>query len=103
MKNAVLAVALMGLFVFGYFLMGKLDKFLEENRRATKTQKQTEETEVENQSASCVMLTGELSDEEITDELRRFRKKHENARIMIYDEEDTSPIFTEEPSSDKKQ
>lgn len=102
MKNAVLVVALAGLFTFGYFLMGKLDRFLEENRRATKTEKNIDEIENVNEAASCVMLTGDLTDEEIADELRRFRKKHENARIMIYDDEDGSPLSSDEISSDKK-
>lgn len=103
MKNAVIVIALVALFAFGYFLMGKLDNFLEENRRATKTERYIEENESENQSASCVMLTGELTDEEIANELRRFRKKHENARIVIYEEDEDSLLSFDDSASDKKQ
>ena len=33
-RDIVLALAVLGVFVFGYFLMARLDKFLDENRKA---------------------------------------------------------------------
>ena len=90
-RDIVLALAVLGVFVFGYFLMARLDKFLDENRKAI-------EKENEKKEPSCVMLTEELTDEEITEEIRRFRSKHEGTRIMIYDSND---IKIEEPLTDE--
>lgn len=90
-RDIVLALAVLGVFVFGYFLMARLDKFLDENRKAI-------EKENEKKEPSCVMLTEELTDEEITEEIHRFRSKHEGTRIMIYDSND---IKIEEPLTDE--
>ncbi len=82
MRNILLIVFVLGVFVFGYFLMARLDKFLDENRKAI-------EKENEKREPSCVMLTEDMSDEEIVEEIKRFRKKHEGARIVLYDSTDT--------------
>ena len=37
---------------------------------------------------SRIMLTNDLSDEEIMDEIRRFRVKHENVKILVCDDID---------------
>ena len=81
LRDIVLIIAVLGVFVFGYFLMARLDKFLGENRKAI-------EKESEKKDPSCVMLTEELTDEEITEEIRRFKSKHEGTRIMLYDSND---------------
>lgn len=81
MKEAILIIVILGVFVCGFFLMKKLDKFLEENRKSI--QKESEKRE-----PSCVMLTEELSDEEVVEEVLRYRSKHEGARIMLYDSAD---------------
>ncbi len=91
LKDIVLIIAVLGVFVFGYFLMARLDKLLDENRKAI-------EKENEKKEPSCVMLTEELTDEEITEEIRRFRSKHEGTRIMLYDSND---IEMEESLSDE--
>mgnify|MGYP003312426438 CR=1 FL=1 len=62
-RDIVLALAVLGVFVFGYFLMARLDKFLDENRKAI-------EKENEKKEPSCVMLTEELTDEEIVKLMR---------------------------------
>ena len=81
-RDILLILCVLGVFVFGYFLMARLDKFLEENRK-------TIENENENREPSCVMLTEEMSDEEIATEVKRFRDKHASARLVIYDSADT--------------
>ena len=68
--------------MFGYLLMARLDKFLDENRKAI-------EKENEKREPSCVMLTEEMSDEEVAAEVKRFRDKHASARIVLYDSTDT--------------
>ena len=81
-RDIALGISVLGVFVFGYFLMARLDKFLDENRK-------TIENENENREPSCVMLTEEMSDEEIATEVKRFRDKHASARIVLYDSTDT--------------
>ena len=80
--SIILILAMSGVFTFGFYLMGKLDKFLDENRKAI-------EKENESREPSCVMLTEEMSDEEIATEVKRFRDKHASARIVLYDSADT--------------
>ena len=81
-RDILLILCVLGVFVFGYFLMARLDKFLDENRKAI-------EKENEKRKPSCVMLTEEMSDEEIATEVKRFRDKHIGARIVLYDSTDT--------------
>ena len=81
-RDILLILCVPGVFVFGYFLMARLDKFLDENRKAI-------EKENEKREPSCVMLTEEMSDEEIATEVKRFRDKHVGARIVLYDSLDT--------------
>ena len=81
-RDILLILCVPGVFVFGYFLMARLDKFLDENRKAI-------EKEHEKREPSCVMLTEEMSDEEIATEVKRFRDKHTSARIVLYDSTDT--------------
>ena len=81
-RDILLIRCVLGVFVFGYFLMARLDKFLDENRQAI-------EKENEKREPSCIMLTEQMSDEEIATEVKRFRDKHIGARIVLYDSLDT--------------
>ncbi len=94
MRDILLILTVLSVFVFGYFVMARLDKFLNENRKAI-------EKETEKKEPSCVMLTEELSEEEIAEEVRRFRKKHENTRIVLYDS--THTAFAEKVEHPTKQ
>ena len=76
--SIILILAMSGVFVFGFYLMTKLDKFLDENRKAI-------EKESESCEPSCVMLTDSLTDEEVMEEIRRFRSGHEDAHVLLYD------------------
>lgn len=78
--SIILILAMSG--VFGFHLMTKLDKFLDENRKAI-------EKENESREPSCVMLTNSLTDEEILEEIRRFRKRHEDINVLLYDSSHT--------------
>lgn len=82
MKDILLIIAVLGVFVYGYFLMGRLDKFLDDNRKAIAK-------ESEKREPSCIMLTESISDDEIIEEVKRFRSKHKGTKIMLYDSEDT--------------
>lgn len=85
MEDILLILVVIAAVVFGYFIICRLDSFLENNSQQIKKKIRSEDLE-ENESAACVMLTDELSDEEIAGELRRFRKSHNNTRILIYEE-----------------
>ena len=61
--------------------MRKLDRFLSENRKSI--EEKSGKTE-----PSRIMLTNDLSDEEILNEIRQFCVKHKNARIVIFDDMD---------------
>lgn len=87
MTDVILLIAVTGTFIFGYFLMCRIDKFIGKSKKA----KEEEDFAKENDSASCVMLTGDLADEEITREVKQFIKDHENTRIMLFEaDSDTS-------------
>lgn len=77
-RDIVLAAAVLGMFLSGFYLMAKLDKFLDENRRAM-------DEDSENCVPTCVMLDGSLTDEEIIEEIQRFGSSHEEARVLLLD------------------
>lgn len=81
MREVLLVLAVLLLFGYVYILMGKLDRFLSENRRSI--EEKSGKTE-----PSRIMLTNDLSDEEILNEIRQFCVKHKNARIVIFDDMD---------------
>ena len=78
MAELLLIVSLLAVFVFGFFLMGRLDRFLEENRKA-----------LLKENASCepseILLPQGLSDSEILSEIHRFRETHGTVDIIISD------------------
>lgn len=81
MREVLLAIVLIILGVYGYFLMKKLDCFLIDNHK-------TIQTENEKIEPSHIMLTNNLSDEEIMVEISLFRAKHEKMKILICDDVD---------------
>ena len=78
MEDVVLIVGTSLIFLFGWFLMKRLDQFLVEN------QKRIEE-ETEQQPEPCVWLNGDISPDELDEALSRFRSSHTNVKITIYD------------------
>lgn len=77
MKEAVLIIILIALFVSGYFLMKKIDIIMDENLK--NIEKEAEKTE-----PSYIVLTKELSDEELASEIKQIRNKHGKSDIIIY-------------------
>lgn len=78
MEDLVLIVGPSLIFLFGWFLMKRLDYFLDEN------QKRIEE-DTEQQPEPCVWLNGDISPDELDEALSRFRSSHTNVKIAIYD------------------
>ena len=79
MGELLLLVAIVGIAILGYLIMGRLDDFFIQNYQSI-------EQENEVQEPSHIMLTDELSEEEILEEIRRFKQKHKTTRIYIRDE-----------------
>ena len=78
MAELLLIVSLLGVFAFGFFLMGRLDRFLDENRRALLKENESREP-------SEILLPQGLSDSEILSEIHRFREKHGTVDIILSD------------------
>jgi len=74
----LLIVSLLGVFAFGFFLMGRLDRFLDENRKALLKENETREP-------SEILLPQGLSDSEILSEIHRFRETHGTVDIILSD------------------
>ena len=80
-RDIILVVAVLGVMVFGFFVMKRLDKFLDENR------KRIEQAE-DKKEPSCVMLTTDMTDEELIKNIRTYEKKRGDAYITLYQDED---------------
>ena len=70
MENIIVVLVITAVFVFGYYVMRAVDRFLLENeRRMTKEM--------------VVRLSGNMSLEEIDKEIDKFRKDHINFEIIL--------------------
>ena len=78
MAELLLIVSLLAVFVFGFYLMSRLDRFLEENRKALLKENESREP-------SEILLPQGLSESEILCEIRRFRETHRNVDIILSD------------------
>ena len=80
-RDIILVVAVLGVMVFGFFVMKRLDKFLDENR------KRIEQEEMEKEPR-CIMLTTDMTDEELIKNIRTYEKQRGDAYITLYQDED---------------
>ncbi len=80
-RDILLVVSVFGVMVFGFFIMKRLDKFLDENRKRI-------EQEEKKKEPSCVMLTTDMTDKELLEHIRTYEKKHGDANITLYQDED---------------
>ena len=80
-RDIILVVAVLVVMVFGFFVMKRLDKFLDENRKRI-------EQEEKEKEPSCVMLTTDMTDEELIKNIRTYEKKRGDAYITLYQDED---------------
>lgn len=83
MEDVVLIAGTALMFLFGWFLMKRLDRFLDEN------QKRIEEETVQQQKP-CLRLNGDISPDELDETLSRLRSSHAHVEIVIYDSEQIS-------------
>ena len=80
-RDIILVVAVLGVMVFGFFAMKRLDKFLDENRKRI-------EQEEKEKEPSCVMHTTDMTDEELIKNIRTYEKKRGDAYITLYQDDD---------------
>lgn len=83
MAELLLIVSLLGVFAFGFYLMSRLDRFLEENRKALLKENETREP-------SEFLLPQGLSDSEILSKIHRFRETHEKVDIILTDSKENA-------------
>ena len=80
-RDIILVVSVLGVMVFGFFIMKRLDKFLDENRKRI-------EQEDKEKEPSCIMLTTDMTDEELIKNIRTYEKQRGDAYITLYQDED---------------
>ena len=80
-RDIILVVAVLGVMVFGFFVMKRLDKFFDENRKRL-------EQEEKEKEPRCVMLTTDMTDEELIKNIRTYEKQRGDAYITLYQDED---------------
>lgn len=78
MKDVIVIIAVTAVIVFGFFIMKRLDAFLEENRKAIEKENQKKEIPL-------MFLDAENNEKAISD-IEVFRQKHRDVRIVVYDE-----------------
>ena len=83
MAKLLLIVSLLGIFAFGFYLMIRLNRFLEENRKALLRENESCEP-------SEVLLPHGLSDSEILSEIPRFRETHGKVDIILSDSKENT-------------
>ena len=78
MGDVILVIAVAVAMVFGFFIMKRLDVFLEENRKAIEKENQKREIPL--------MFLDAENDEKAISDIELFRQKHRDVRIVVYDE-----------------
>lgn len=78
MGDVMLIIAVAAAMVFGFFIMKRLDVFLEENRKAIEKENQKREIPL--------MFLDAENDEKAISDIELFRQKHRDVRIVVYDE-----------------
>ena len=79
MGDVMLVVAVAAAMVFGFFIMKRLDVFLEENRKVIEREREGTRDPLE------FLETGNY--EKMISEIENFKKSHKKAAIIIFDGE----------------
>ena len=80
MKDVIVIIAVTAVIVFGFFIMKRLDVFLEKNRKAI-------EKEQEEQCSSPIEFIDAENYENMISGIENFKKRHKKVAIVIFDEE----------------
>lgn len=83
MQDVLLAMSVFCFFILGFWPMKRLDRFLEERR-------QFDEQEDQVREPSYILLTEDMTDEEVNAEISFYREKHRHAKILLYDNQEAA-------------
>ena len=81
MFDIILFLGVFGSFAFGYFVIQHLDVIFDEKQKVYNKAGQSE-----------MIVLNTVKDEEILQEIHRFRKNHENIQIMLCDKKMLSHV-----------
>ncbi len=79
MGDVILVIAVAAAMVFGFFIMKRLDVFLEENRKVIEREREGKRDPLEFLEAGNY--------EKMISEIENFKKSHKKAAIIIFDGE----------------
>ena len=80
MGDVILIIAVAAVMIFGFFIMKRIDVFLEKNRKAI-------EEEQEERCSSPIEFIDTENDENMISEIENFKKSHKTVAIVIFDGE----------------
>ncbi len=81
MQEALLALVVFCFLALGFWPMKLLDRYLEEDQEPAGQEDQVCEP-------SCIILTEDMTDEEVNAEICCYREKHRHAKILLYDNQE---------------
>ena len=79
MEDVILIIAVTAVMIFGFFIMKRLDVFLEENRKVLEKERKEE--------CSPLEFIDAENYEDIISGIENFKKSHKKAAIVIFDKE----------------
>ena len=80
LRDILLVITVLAAFVFGFFVMKRLDKFLNENYKPHFREKEEKPTRIVHNEST--------SDEQIISDIKRAKKKSGKVKIIILSEDD---------------
>lgn len=80
MGDVILIIAVAAVMILGFFIMKRIDVFLEKNRKAI-------EEEQEERCSSPIEFIDMENDEKMISEIENFKKSHKTVAIVIFDGE----------------
>ena len=80
MGDVILIIAVAAVMILGFFMMKRIDVFLEENRKAI-------EEEQEERCSSPIEFIDMENNENMISEIENFKKSHKTVAIVIFDGE----------------
>lgn len=89
MEQGLLAIVILCMFGFGFYIVNKVDQFLD------KIQENAKDKPKEEQYSLKILFPDDLSDEELLREVRECKSQYIEAEIIIFDgqSESTKKIF----------
>ena len=86
MIDTLLIVAVIPFFLFGFYIMKKVDQFIYENEKRVNE-------EMKMREPSSVKISGDMSLIEIDREIDKFRQNHPNFEIILKEENNNPRLF----------